>query len=115
MSFWNVKDAIASSMTQKYIGAALRAGLIAVGAVTAKNVDDSQITQLAGALMAIASVAWSMYEKHEARAVLMVPLAAANMTENTAKAMVADPNTLTPDVSTHPDIVPTPTVVRDHA
>lgn len=99
-------NAIFNKMSQAYVGSIIRAGLIAVGAVTARDVDDGQITQLAGALMAISSIAWSMYQKRQARLVLMVPLALARMTENEAKAQVADPAIQTPPVSTHPDAVP---------
>lgn len=94
------------NMKAAYVGSILRAGLIAVGAVTARDVDDGQITQLAGALMAIASIAWSMYEKRQSRNVTVTALSMANATENQVKAMVADPAIQTPDVSTHPDTIP---------
>lgn len=97
-------------MTQQYVGSLVRASLIGLGVVTAKSVDNGQVEQIAGALMALASVAWSLYQKRQNRAVLMVPLAAAGMTENTAKAMVANPAIQTPDVATHPDSIPTLTL-----
>lgn len=95
------------SMKQQYLGSLIRAALIGFGVITAKDADHGQIEQIAGALMAMASVAWSLYQKRQNRAILMVPLAAAGMTENTAKAIVANPLIVTPDVSTHPDRIPT--------
>lgn len=101
-------SAIINSMNQKYVGAIIRAGLIASGVVAARDVDNGQITQLAGALMTMASVGWSMYEKRQSRNVTVTALAMANTTENHVKALIADPAIKTPSPATPANIVPIP-------
>jgi hypothetical protein len=101
-------NAIFDSMSQKYVGAILRAGLIGIGAVTAKDADNGQIEQLAGALIAMSSIAWSMYEKRQSRNVTVTALAMANTTENHVKSLIADPALKTPSPGTPANIVPIP-------
>lgn len=109
------KGNLIDGMKQKYVGSIIRGGLIAVGAVTAKDVDDGQITQLAGALMAIASIAWSMYEKRTAREKLVTTLAVANVTEDHVKALIANPDIPNPSVNTPANVVPLAPTLKDAA
>lgn len=93
-------------MWQEYVGAIIRALLIATGVITAKDADGAAIQQLAGAVIAIATVAWSLYQKRQSRAEKVSALSRAGLTENENKAMVKDPAIPTPSVSTSPDVVP---------
>lgn len=95
------------SMKRQYVGSAIRAGLLSIGAVTAADVDNGEIAQLSGALIAILTVAWSMYQKYSARQLTVTALASAQMTENEAKARIADPAIQTPAVTTPADTIPT--------
>lgn len=97
---------IGDAMKQKYIGIVIRALLVGTGVLAAKDVSDNQITQLAGALLAIGSVGFEMYAQRQERSEKMMALAVGKTTENTIKALVADPTVLNPSVNTHPDVVP---------
>lgn len=106
----NLKDLftgnIGDAMKAKYVGIALRAALIGTGVLAAKDVSDNQLAQLSGAIVAIASVGWEMYTQRQERSEKMMALAVGHTTENTIKALVADPTILNPSVNTHPDAVP---------
>lgn len=104
--FGNTADA----MKTKYVAIAIRALLVGTGVLAAKDVSDNQLAQLSGALVAIASVGWEMYSQRQERSEKMMALALANRSENTIKALVADPLISNPSVNTHPDVVPSLTL-----
>lgn len=101
-------DAFLSRMSQKYVGTLLRAVLLGTGVVTARDVNDGLITQLAGALVTIASIAWGLYEKRAARGSLVTALGVAQITEDHANALVANPHVATPSLATPANVVPVP-------
>lgn len=98
------------SMKRKYVGSILRWALGGLGFIVVGKVADDQIGQLSGALIALAPLLWSMYEKRTTREVLVTTLHVANTSENAMKARVADPTIPTPSVNTAPDVIPTLTL-----
>lgn len=106
---------------QKAVIALIRTGLTLSGAgflITGKGNDDT-IEQIAGALITAGTAAWSLYEKWQAdkqqkqdKLVALTALSAANMTENHAKGLVANPEVPTPPLNTPPNVVPMPILMK---
>lgn len=95
-------------MQVKYVATFLRAGLLLSGFITARDIDDAQITRLAGALLTIGSIAWGLYEKRATRGTLVTALGVAQITEDHANALVANPHIATPSLATPANVVPVP-------
>ena len=64
-------------LLQKWVGALVRAAVLALGASGA-DWSDGQVDQIVNALMVLIAVAWSLYEKYKAQQTQATTLAAAN-------------------------------------
>lgn len=106
---------------QKAVIAIIRTTLTMSGAgflIVGKD-NDGNIEQLAGALITVGTLLWSLYEKWKAdqqqkqdKLVALTALGLAGISENKAKAIVSDPTIPTPPLSTHPDLVPFPIMLK---
>lgn len=96
-------------MVQASVGAVVRWGLgIVAGHFLTTAMSDGDLKEVAGAVTAVIALIWSLYQKYHARQVLVTSLAAGPMTEQTAKALVADTAVATPSVMSASNEVPTP-------
>lgn len=90
-----------------WVGSIIRTGLpyVAGGATL---YSDSDIEKLAGALVTIGMLAWSMYQKAKSKQVQNTLAAKAGTTVEIAKAEVASPHIATPSASAPENVVPSP-------
>lgn len=90
-----------------WVGSAIRTLLpYAVGGATLYS--DNDIEKLSGAVVTIAMLAWSMYQKAKAKQVQNTLAAKAQTTVQQAKAEVASPHIATPPATAPENVVPFP-------
>lgn len=95
-------------MVQAAVGSVVRLALgMVAGHFMTTAMSDGDIKEVTAALTAGIALAWSLYQKYNGRQVLVTALASGPMTEQTAKALVANPDVQTPSVTTPVHEVPT--------
>lgn len=100
----------ANPMYKIMAGAVIRHLLTFLGGLTAAGqiqlVDDTQVDELAGALLLVGSIVWSGYKKFKSQQVKNTLAEQAKTTVAEAKQMVASPYVQTPPASTPENVVP---------
>lgn len=100
---------VTNVMTRQLLGSAIRWALTGTGFIMAgQATDNGNIEQIAGALITVATLLWSMYQKRNDRLEKLTGLQLAGVTEDHVKAMVANPSIPTPSVATPANVVPVP-------
>jgi hypothetical protein len=98
-------------MTQAVIGSVVRWGLaLLAGHYASKGLSEGDMTQVTAAVTGGIALGWSIYQKYHGRQVTVTLGNAAGMSEQTAKALVANPSIPTPSVTTPANDVPVPAV-----
>lgn len=98
-------------MTQAVIGSVVRWGLaLLAGHYATEGMSDGDMSDVTAAVTGGIALGWSLYQKYHARQVTVTLGNAANMSEQTAKALVANANVPTPSVTTSARDIPVPAV-----
>lgn len=95
-------------MVQAFVLAGVRWGLTLFGAhVAHTSISEGDVREVSGWVISGLGLAWSLEEKYHFRQLLMQTLSRAMISEKTAKAMVKDPDVVTPSVTTPAHEIPT--------